>query len=86
MYVKTNDTRNGRAEWSQEDGARNSLYFDCNGYWFIWPEDEKDLEGFQLKAKDTLGLPLGEQDWRYWQGKGANLKVSGRWGNFENYT
>ena len=61
MYKMTKVTRNGRPEWEQQKSnltgntlaksKTNSLYFDCNGYWFIWPEEKKDLGGFQLRQK-----------------------------------
>jgi len=61
MYKMTKVTRNGRPEWEQQESnltgntlaksKTNSLYFDCNGYWFIWPEEKKDLGGFQLRQK-----------------------------------
>ena len=61
MYKMTKVTRNGRPEWEQQKSnltgktlaknKTNSLYFDCNGYWFIWPEDKQDLGGFQLREK-----------------------------------
>ena len=50
-YQRTNGSRNGRPEWKQKELGENSLYFDCNGYWFIWPEDKQDLGGFQLREK-----------------------------------
>ena len=61
MYKMTKVTRNGRPEWEQQKSnltgntlaksKTNTLYFDCNGYWFIWPEEKKDLGGFQLRQK-----------------------------------
>ena len=64
MYKMTKVTRNGRPEWEQQKSnltgntlaksKTNSLYFDCNGYWFIWPEEKKDLGGFQLRQKGKL--------------------------------
>ena len=68
----------------QKEGGKNSFYFDCNGYWFIWPEDQKDLGGFQLREKGknclcslfrTLpptgksGLPFDLAAWVYLEGK-----------------
>ena len=51
VYKKTNKTRNDKPEWRQEDGGKNSFYYDCNGHWFIWPKEQTDLGGFQLRAK-----------------------------------
>ena len=74
----------------QKEGGKNSVYFDCNGYWFIWPEDQKDLGGFQLREKGknwlwsifrTLpptgksGLPFDLAAWVYWAGKPTGVIV-----------
>jgi len=75
VYQRTNSTRNGRPEWRQKEGGKNSLYFDCNGYWFIWPEDQKDLGGFQLREKGKLGLPFNLAAWVYWEGKPTGVIV-----------
>jgi len=75
VYQRTNSTRNGRPEWEQKEGGKNSVYFDCNGYWFIWPEDEKDLGGFQLREKGKSGLPFDLAAWVYWAGKPTGVIV-----------
>jgi len=75
VYQRTNSTRNGRPEWEQKGGGNNSLYFDCNGYWFIWPENQKDLGGFQLREKGKSGLPFDLASWVYWAGKPVGLIV-----------
>merc|ERR1712209_109905 len=85
MYKMTKVTRNGRPEWEQQKSnltgntlaksKTNSLYFDCNGYWFIWPEEKKDLGGFQLRQKGKVGLPIGSADWVYWKGRSSEILV-----------
>jgi len=75
VYQRTNSTRNGRPEWEQKEGGNNSVYFDCNGYWFIWPEDKKDLGGFQLREKGKVGLPFGQAAWVRWEGKPTGVIV-----------
>merc|ERR1712113_1076699 len=73
MYKMTKATRNGRPEWEQQ--KTNSLYFDCNGYWFIWPEEKKDLGGFQLRQKGKTGLPIGSTAWVSWKGRSSDVLV-----------
>jgi len=75
VYQRTNSTRNGRPEWEQKEGGKNSLYFDCNGYWFIWPEDQKDLGGFQLREKGKSGLPFDLASWIYVEGTPTEVIV-----------
>merc|ERR1712012_1070835 len=85
MYKMTKVTRNGRPEWEQQKSnltgntlaksKTNSLYFDCNGYWFIWPEEKKDLGGFQLRQKGKTGLPISSTTWVYWKGRSSDVLV-----------
>ena len=76
-YRATNKTRNNQTQWLQE-GGKHSLYYNCNGYWFIWPESETDLGGFQLDAVvGTRAHPMGTSSWGYWKGRGGRVGVSG---------
>jgi len=73
VYQRTNMTRNGRPVWKQKEGGKNYLFVDCNGHWFIWPEDQKDLGGFQLREKGKS--PRGKSAWVYWEGKPTGVIV-----------
>merc|ERR1712080_262470 len=69
-------TRNGFPVWSQDTGDC-TLYRDCAGFWFLWPEDETDLSGLHVEEQGLAEVPLGASQWRIVQGRPSTVTVTG---------